>query len=372
MDPQMHTSLCQGWQGRDRLRFLVALWVLFPIALGLFIWWFGSHGARNQLGGTLLVTFIYFGIFATIFGVSMPRLGPRVFSLSNPWNWVVFVALVVALATLGAVIVGIILVAAKFLPSSYYWGRFANEALFDSGISLVVAYIFAQYHRMHFVIEEKELALRTQELEKERALKLASEAQLASLESRIHPHFLFNTLNSISALTQEDPAKAEQLIQRLSALLRFSLDANAHGLVPLGEEIKIVRDYLEIERARFGTRLACTFRVPPEIESLKAPPLAVQTLVENSVKHAIAPRREGGEIRVEAKTSGEQLLLEVWDNGPGFNLSATPNGHGLDNLAARLASLFGGSAGLRVDRRDGGTAVTVTLPKIYNGVASKH
>src|SRR5205823_3935058 len=125
--------------------------------------------------------------------------------------------------------------------------------------------------------------------ERERALKLATEARLSSLESRIHPHFLFNTLNSISSLIQEDPVRAERLIERMAALLRFSLDSTNAGLVPLYQEMKIVRDYLEIERARFGDRLGFEVNIPAEFDRFEVPPLAIQTLVENSVKYAVSP-----------------------------------------------------------------------------------
>src|SRR5437764_15089871 len=97
--------------------------------------------------------------------------------------------------------------------------------------------------------------MRTRQLEEASARKLATEARLSSLESRIHPHFLFNTLNSISSLIREDPVRAERTVERLAALLRYSLDVNARGLAPLRHELKIVRDYLEIEHTRFGERL---------------------------------------------------------------------------------------------------------------------
>lgn len=346
---------------------LATVFIAFPIALGSFIWWFDSHGNVHQLPGYLLTCYVYFYTFGIIFGMTMRNAGPRVFLLRPPWNWTAHLSLIIALSALCAAIVGLILGALNLVPPQYYWTHFGNEFLFDSGIALIIGLAMAQYMLLHKAIEQKELDLRNQQIEKERALKLASEAQLASLESRIHPHFLFNTLNSISALTQEDPVKAEQLIQRLSALLRFSLDSNSHGLALLGEEIKIVRDYLEIEQARFGKRLAWSIVIPPEAEMLRMPPLAVQTLVENSVKFAIAPRREGGLIRVQAKIQQEQLFIEVWDNGPGFSLAATPSGHGLDNLGGRLKSLFDGNAQLQAESKDGGTAVTVILPKICNG-----
>lgn len=350
---------------------LVLVYAVFPVALGLFIWWFDAHGDVHRISGYVLTALIYFETFSIILGMTMRRYAPRTLRLPSPWNLAAYILLIAALTPLCVAIVGLILNAAKLVPRGFYWSHFGNEVLFDFGIALIIGLVIRQYFLLRLVIDEKERALGDQLIEKERALKLASEARLASLESRIHPHFLFNTLNSISALTQEDPTKAEQMIQRLAALLRFSLDAGGRGLAPLREEAKIVRDYLEIEKARFGDRLAYSVNIPRQLESLDVPPLALQTLVENSVKHSIAPRRGGGEIRVEAKVAEQQLVLEVWDDGPGFNLSATPNGHGLDNLAGRLASLFDENANLTVERKGAGIAVTIVLPRVPNGDASR-
>lgn len=350
---------------------LALVYVAFPVALGLFIWWFDSHGDVHRIYGYIFVTFIYFETFGIVLGTTMRRYAPRTLQIPSPWNLVVFILLIIVLVLVCAAIVGLLLGAAKLVPHGFYWSHFGNEVLFDCGIALIIGLVIRQYALLHQVIDEKERALRDQLIEKERALKLVSEARLASLESRIHPHFLFNTLNSISALTQEDPTKAEQMIQRLAALLRFSLDAGGRGLAPLREEAKIVRDYLEIEKARFGDRLIYSVSIPRQLESLEVPPLALQTLVENSVKHSVARRREGGEIRVEARAAEQQLILEVWDDGPGFNLSATPNGHGLDNLAGRLASLFDENANLTVERKGGGIAVTIMLPQVPNGEAPR-
>jgi LytS/YehU family sensor histidine kinase len=218
-------------------------------------------------------------------------------------------------------------------------------------------------------VDTLSLALRVKELEHERDRKMALEARLASLESRLQPHFLFNTLNAISALIQEDPDRAERTVERLAALLRFSLDAAEAGLVPLAHELKIVGDYLEIEKTRLGERLAYDVHVEPGVEGSEVPPLAVQTLVENSVKHAIAHRPEGGRIRVDAGAKGERIVLGVWDDGPGFDDAVTPPGHGLDNLRGRLAGRFGERASVTVARLDGGTLVTVSLPR--NGLGAR-
>ena len=190
------------------------------------------------------------------------------------------------------------------------------------------------YEAQRVRLDAVTLELRTRELEAERDRKLALQARLASLESRLQPHFLFNTLNAITSLIQDDPDQAERMVERLAALLRFSLDASERGLVPLADELKIVADYLEIERARLGERLSFTLDVDADAAGREVPPLAIQTLVENSVKHAIAPRPAGGRIRVTASLAGDRLLLSVWDDGPGFTAAAMRPGHGLDTLQA--------------------------------------
>jgi len=159
-------------------------------------------------------------------------------------------------------------------------------------------------------------------------------------------------------------------VERLAALLRFSLDASARGQVPLADELKIVTDYLEIERTRLGERLSFVIDVPAEIAHYEVPPLTVQTLVENSVKHAIAPRPGGGRIRVAAGVSVDALLLTVWDDGPGFTASDLRVGHGLENLQSRLAARYDTGATLAVDRRDGGTLVTISVPRAWPGAGN--
>lgn len=139
--------------------------------------------------------------------------------------------------------------------------------------------------------------------------------------------------------------------------------------MPLSLEMQIVADYLEIEKARLGERLNYTLDLPADIEHLAVPPLSVQTLVENSVKHAIVPFRAGGKVRVKARAQQDQLLLEIWDSGPGFDLDRIPSERGLDNLENRLAALFGDSTSVRVDTEDTGCRLTVSLPQVSSEVA---
>ena len=199
-------------------------------------------------------------------------------------------------------------------------------------------------------------------MEQERANKLLVEARLSSLESRIHPHFLFNTLNSIASLIPTDPKRAEDTVGKLASLLRFSISANHSSLVPLAQELKIVRDYLEIEATRFGQRLHYEISVPDALGDCKVPPLALQTLVENSVKHVVAQRNQPSSISVDGAQHDGRLEITVTDDGPGFSLADISPDHGLGNLVGRLELLFGESAQLNVKRVDDKTVVSIAVP----------
>jgi LytS/YehU family sensor histidine kinase len=204
--------------------------------------------------------------------------------------------------------------------------------------------------------------LHRRQMAEERANKMAVEARIASLESRIHPHFLFNTLNSISALVREDPVQAERTIEKLAALLRASLDSENAGLVTVREELGVVRDYLDIEKVRFGPRLRYRIEVEPAAESLSVPALSIQTLAENSVKYAVGVRANGAEIVITARARDGRLRVEVADDGPGFPVEAKPKpGHGIDLLQRRLSALFGSSASLELGQRDGRTMVSISV-----------
>jgi signal transduction histidine kinase len=190
-----------------------------------------------------------------------------------------------------------------------------------------------------------------------RAQYETAQARLSSLESRLRPHFLFNTLNSIMALIPDDPAAAEHVTEKLAALLRYSLDATNQSTVRLEQELKVATDYLEIEKTRFGERLHYTIDVPQTLMQCEIPPFSLQTLVENSVKYG------GGEIRVSAQNGNGRLTLRVWDSGDGFpEKKELPVGHGLRNLRERLDALWGSNAVVEFPREGAGTTVQISLP----------
>jgi anti-sigma regulatory factor (Ser/Thr protein kinase)/drug/metabolite transporter (DMT)-like permease len=207
--------------------------------------------------------------------------------------------------------------------------------------------------------------------ERERALRLhASEAELKALHAQIRPHFLFNALNAVAGLIRKDPALADQTVERLADVLRYTLRRSESGFATLGDELEFVRAYLEVERARFGERLSFALEVEPGLESVRIPTMTLQTLVENAVKHGIAARRDGGRVTVRAEAVGGHLQVRVEDDGPGpapgrRSLDAGgPGGYGLDNLGRRLQACYGGAASvdLRRDETRGVTVASVRLP----------
>jgi sensor histidine kinase YesM len=263
---------------------------------------------------------------------------------------------------IGCLVGGAILAAAGLIPAGQFWPVYALTVRTAAILGMLISAVVYFFELLSAQLQETRLRLQQKELDQERERKLALEAKLASLESRIHPHFLFNTLNSISALIPVDAERAEEMLGRLAALLRNSLDSTRQPLIPLSAELGLVKSYLEIETARFGDRLRFRFTAPPETEELLVPPLAVQCLVENAVKHGIAKQVSGGEIEVVAQREQGGLRIEVRDSGPGFDLAGVSPGHGLENLVARLETLFGSTARLEVARRDGRCVVALFVP----------
>jgi LytS/YehU family sensor histidine kinase len=175
------------------------------------------------------------------------------------------------------------------------------------------------------------------------------QAQLATttlnaLKSQLHPHFLFNAMNAISTLIRTEPRGAERMLNLLANLLRRSLKESKFQVVPLNQEVDFVRSYLEIEQIRFSDRLNVEYDLAPEILDALVPHLILQPLVENAVRHGLAPKAEPGTIRIQARRAGDRLSLSVSDDGVGCQSNGRrpeSEGLGLPNTRARLEQLFG-------------------------------
>jgi signal transduction histidine kinase len=200
-----------------------------------------------------------------------------------------------------------------------------------------------------------------------RAEALRARAELSALRSQMNPHFLFNTLHSISAVVRTDPGAAEEALEKLAGLLRRLLDVNRLGAdhVALGDEWEVVRDQLALEQLRFGDRLQLETQVESDALDCAIPVFTLQPLVENAIKHGVAARTQRCTIRIAARVHGEMLEIEVADNGPGSDPRAALNANGLGIRAVRqrLLAQYGDRSGMRVETAPGqGFRIRVSLP----------
>ena len=189
-----------------------------------------------------------------------------------------------------------------------------------------------------------------------------AQAQLRALKMQLHPHFLFNTLHSISSLVLEDPPKANSMIARLGDFLRLTVDNSDQQLVTLKEETEFLRCYLDIEQVRFGDRLTVTFELEPQTLSAQVPHLILQPMVENAIQHAIAPRSARGHINIEAKRLNSLLRVAITDNGPGISSNANlpwKQGVGLTNVRTRLQQIYGPDFRFELMNTNGGGLTAV-------------
>ena len=188
------------------------------------------------------------------------------------------------------------------------------------------------------------------------------EAQLRLLQAQIEPHFLFNTLANLDALILADPARARQMLHHLNGYLRATLAAARRERNSLGEEFALLRNYLEVLAIRMGPRLKFELVLPEALAATQVPPMLLQPLVENAVKHGLEPKVEGGTVKVSASEAQGRLVLQVADTGRGDQGGS--GGVGLANLRERLAAVFGGSATVQAGTGPaGGYSVTLILPR---------
>ena len=233
----------------------------------------------------------------------------------------------------------------------------SSENLATYWIILLIVHAFSYYNRY------RKGEVRASQLETQ-----LSQAQLQALKMQLHPHFLFNTLHSISALLTKDTEAARKMISRLGDFLRLTLENSGTQEVTLQREMEFLMCYLEIERIRFHDRLTTHVHVDPQVLDVRVPNLILQPIVENAIRHGIAPRSTPGEIEIQAKQTGDHLRIEVRDNGPGLFLNrSTENqfqkGLGLANTQSRLEHLYGEAHRFELTNDpDGGLIVTLEIP----------
>ncbi len=195
--------------------------------------------------------------------------------------------------------------------------------------------------------------------------KTLAETELKLLQAQIEPHFLFNTLSNVASLIRHDPQAAERTLLNLTTLLRASLSRTREGDTTFGQELDIAQAYLDINAIRMHNRLKYQIDVPEHLKATPLPPLLVQPLIENAIKHGVDPLECGGEVQLHAHQTDQNLVIEVRDNGRGIgaaNQAGTPGtGTGLQNVRNRLRALYGSAAELRIEEEADGAGVTATL-----------
>jgi LytS/YehU family sensor histidine kinase len=226
---------------------------------------------------------------------------------------------------------------------------------------LVGFYEAFDYYRRYRERERRAAQLEVEAVQLEAQL---TRAQLDALRMQLHPHFLFNTLNSISVLMQEDVAAANDMLLRLSELLRLSLNQNQSHEITLRQELDFLKLYLEIEQTRFQDRLKVRIEAAPDTLEARVPNLILQPLVENAIRHAVAPRATETLVIVRSARDNGNLQLQVSDNGDGVPVTTnTTNGIGLANTRSRLEKLYGTDQAFELrNAPGGGVQVSLTIP----------
>jgi two-component system, LytTR family, sensor kinase len=245
--------------------------------------------------------------------------------------------------------------------------RFYKMAVTDHFYPYLLIYwsLVGISHALNYYHKYGERTLKASQLE----ARLAH-ARLELLKKELHPHFLLNTLNAISALIHQDTEVADRMLARLGDLLRVTLENAGTQTVLLGQELDFLRSYLEIEQVRFGPRLSVHLDIQADALTARLPSLLLQPLVENAIKHGITAEGRGGQVGIRAECGDDKLRLQVWDNGPGLPGNGhrrTRTGIGLANTRARLQQLYGEQHRFELKNRNGGgTLATIELPLLQD------
>jgi LytS/YehU family sensor histidine kinase len=325
------------------------------LAVGLFL--------DKPLGPTLFLMSLLFG---TVVGITVFVCSVALYPvLRNLSPWVRWGLLGVGLLAGSAAGTAVVLWRFLFFVLSDTRQALAVFTL-NAVLALLVGGLAHAYEGMRWRLAESLREVEEVRLVEAQLKELAARTELSALQARINPHFFFNTLNTISALLAEDPAKADDVVQTLADLFRYTFKATHGGAVPLSEELEFVDGYLAIEKARFGDRLRVEWTIEPDARGVRIPGLLLQPLVENAVGHGIAPVPGGGTVRIGARVDDGRLVIEVEDDGAGVTrpMSALiQEDHGLGNVRRRVSTATRGDGRLELtpSPTGRGTIARITL-----------
>ncbi len=347
--------MCQvlGWGG------LTALQLFYQNAID-------SQRASRLHDQAIIAMIMLQGLLLTHYGCTYVR--------RHGWqqmSWTALLPRVVTLSFLLSVVWSAVCFGYIYLVLGEAWTAKLRPAFAISASTINGTLLFMGWFAFYFIYHAFE-RVRLMQVEQLRLVANVKEAELRALKSQVNPHFLFNSLNSLRALIDEDAPRAREAVTRLANMLRYSLQSGQQETVSLDEEIRIVEDYLALEQIRHESRLRVRWDLRDEasLRGVPIPPMLLQTLVENAVKYGISPRREGGEIVISAELAGAALHLRVSNPGdlagPARAAAAragSSTGVGLRNAADRLKLVFGGRAALTLLPEPAGCVTAdVTIP----------
>jgi two-component system, LytTR family, sensor kinase len=380
MESDYRSHIIELWRKRwVRILFYIALWTCFALLYAIQLYLvYGNRSDVRALTWDQALTreFSYWSVWAV--------LTPLIFFLSNKFrigynNWIRNIPFHIIAAMLFAIIHFLIYITLIWLFDPpilmIFSDRGADSFLTNLTRSIVIMNFNTRYiiywiilflsHAIYYYKRFREGERIAMELRTELA-----EAHLHVLKFQLHPHFLFNTLNSISSLMHTNSALADKMITKLSDFLRLTLTKVGLQEVTLKEELDILQNYLDIEQIRFGNRLKIQYDIHHSVYDALVPNLILQPIVENAITHGIADRHEGGEILIRALPQNGQLLIQVTDTGKGIHgtsLNGYHAGIGLKNTRARLQQLYGGDYNLVLSRtNDSGSTVSIRIPHHSN------
>ncbi len=343
-----------------------------------FSWWFAGNTFTGGALGLIISHFlmgraslqiILMGVlFGNVIGLTSVLSAKYILPLYRPLPAFLDISLrAVTLITGG--LIGTVLV---FLVDSDYFvleSSFVSFMIALGGLmALIIGMIIYSYEHMKTQLDQSHMEVEMRRDIEERLRELTAFSELQALKAQINPHFLFNTLNTIAALIPADQEKAEATVHDLADLFRYTLDTAERELVPLDDELRFIDQYLRIEKARFGERLRVEKEIDPKSRGARVPPLILQPIVENALRHGIGRRKTGGTIHIVATCDDDVCQVRISDDGPGIPAEkledALNSGRGLRNVNERLLNFYEEGGGVAIESSDGkGTTCTLHFPR---------
>ncbi len=356
----MKTKICGGIKQILMVLFSVQLIAVFLT----FVYYHGKYSTSQLVSGWFsdFRFYLYMNSIAMIF---FPSLCFFRFLLSKYLKKYYTVLLLHLVLLLSSAYVGTL--CAVEIIKYVFWYEFNHDQVVwrirDNFIIISIIYIcyMAVYmFRKHYSKKNKEIEILN---------RLRAESKFAALQSKMNPHFLFNTLNTILELAKTDLTKLEIIVENLSEIYRYIINIHDNQLIELGMELNIVEKYLEIEKMRLGHRLLYTIDCPKEAKNCMVVPLMVEAMVENAIIHGISLKNDGGRVSILVNKDNNKLIITIADTGVGFYTESARNGFGIRSVKERLALLFGSRAQCRISTQPGeGTHVALEIPYENNRI----